>query len=47
LNKKTLISHIKASNKSIQCDLVIKNITIIDVFNKDRFIGNVGIKEDI
>ena len=45
MNKQTLINHIKASNKSIKCDLVIKNVTIIDVFNKDRFIDNVGIKD--
>jgi adenine deaminase len=45
VNKENLINHIKASNKSIQCDLVIKNVTIIDVFNKDRFIDNVGIKD--
>jgi adenine deaminase len=45
LNKQTLINHIKASNKSIKCDLVIKNVTIIDVFNKDRFVDNVGIKD--
>jgi len=45
LKKQTLINHIKASNKSIPCDLVIQNVTIIDVFNKDRFIDNVGIKD--
>lgn len=45
LNKQTLINHIKASNKSIKCDLVIKNVTIIDVFNKDRFVDSIGIKD--
>lgn len=45
MNKQTLINHIKASNKSIKCDLVIKNITIIDVFNKDRFVDSIGIKD--
>src|SRR5471030_1136044 len=45
LNKQTLINHIKASSKSIKCDLVIKNVTIIDVFNKDRFLDSVGIKD--
>jgi adenine deaminase len=45
LNKEQLINHIKASSKSIKCDLVIKNVTIIDVFNKDRFIDTVGIKD--
>ncbi|BCZ47684.1 adenine deaminase [Clostridium gelidum] len=45
MNKQTLVNHIKASSGSIKCDLVIKNITIIDVFNKDRFVDNVGIKD--
>lgn len=45
MNKQTLINHIKASNKSIKCDLVIRNVTIIDVFNKDIFVDNVGIKD--
>ena len=45
MNKQTLINHITASNKSIKCDLVINNVTIIDVFNKDRFVDNVGIKD--
>jgi adenine deaminase len=45
LNKQSLINHIKASNKDIKCDLAIKNITIIDVFNKDRFIDSIGIKD--
>ncbi|MDR3598302.1 adenine deaminase [Clostridium sp.] len=45
MNKQSLINHIKASNKDIKCDLAIKNITIIDVFNKDRFIDSIGIKD--
>jgi adenine deaminase len=45
LNKQILANHIKASNRSIKCDLVIKNVTIIDVFNKDRFIDSIGIKD--
>lgn len=45
MNKQTLINHIKASNGSIKCDLVIKSVTIIDVFNKDRFVDSVGIKD--
>jgi len=45
LDKQTLINHIKASNKSIKCDLVIKNVTIIDVFNKDKFVDSVGVKD--
>lgn len=44
MNKENLIKQIKASTKLIECDLVIKNITIIDVFNKNRFIDTVGIK---
>lgn len=45
MNKEILINHIKASNKSIKCDLVIKNINIIDVFNKDTFTDSIGIKD--
>jgi Adenine deaminase len=45
LNKDTLINHIKASNRSVKCDLVIKNVTIIDVFNKNRFVDTIGIKD--
>lgn len=45
LNKQSLIQQIKASTKAIKCDLVIKNITIIDVFNKDRFVDSIGIKD--
>lgn len=45
MDKQKLINHIKASNKSISCDLVIKNVTIIDVFNKSSFVDSVGIKE--
>jgi len=45
LNKNMLINQIKASTKAINCDLVIKNITIIDVFNKDSFIDTIGIKD--
>lgn len=40
-----LVNHIKASNGSIKCDLVIKNVTVIDVFNKDRFVDSVGVKD--
>lgn len=45
MNKQKLVNHIKASSGSIKCDLVIKNVTIIDVFNKDRFVDSVGIKD--
>jgi len=34
MTKQTFIEQIKASAKSIKCDLVIKNINIVDVFNK-------------
>ena len=44
MNKTIFIDQLKASSKIIDCDLVIKDITIIDVFNKDRFINNIGIK---
>lgn len=45
MNKQKLANHIKASNRSIKCDLVIKNVTIIDIFNKDRFVDSIGIKD--
>lgn len=45
MNKENLINHIQASNKSIKCDLAIKNVTIIDVFNKDVFVDSIGIKD--
>ena len=45
MKKELFINTIKASTKAIKCDLVIKNITIIDVFNKDKFTDTVGIKD--
>lgn len=45
MKKELFINTIKASTKAIKCDLIIKNITIIDVFNKDKFIDTVGIKD--
>ncbi|WP_160687800.1 adenine deaminase [Clostridium sp. C2-6-12] len=45
MDKKKLINHVKASNKTIDCDLVIRNITIIDVFNKSSFVDSIGIKD--
>ncbi len=45
MNKEMLTNHIKASSKSIKCDLVIKNVTVIDVFNKNKFVESVGIKD--
>lgn len=35
---------IKAASKKIDCDLVIKNINIIDVFNQDIFTSDIAIK---
>ncbi len=35
MNKKDFISQIKASSKAEICDLVINNITIVDVFQMD------------
>lgn len=43
MNKEIYIKNIKASSKQIPCDLVIKNITIIDVFQNSTFISDVGI----
>ena len=45
MNKQKLINHIKASSKSINCDLVIKNVSIIDVFNRLSFVDSIGIKD--
>jgi len=45
LHKNTLIKLIKASAKKITCDLVIKNVRIIDVFNKTTFVDSVGVKD--
>lgn len=41
---KVFIEQIKGASKSILCDLVIKNITIIDVFSQDSFLGDVALK---
>ena len=43
MNKKTYIENIQASIKNIPCDLVIKNITIIDVFQNSSFVSDVAI----
>jgi adenine deaminase len=45
MRKEKLISHIKASSKKIKCDLIIKNVTIVDVFNKNTFVDTIGIKD--
>lgn len=44
MNKNILIDNIKAANKDILCDLVIKNISVIDVFQCTSFICDVAIK---
>lgn len=44
MNKISFIQQIKAASKAETCDLVIKNITIIDVFQNDSFISDVAIK---
>lgn len=46
MNKFNFIEQIKGANKSIPCDLVIKNISIIDVFGQETFISDVGIKNE-
>ena len=43
MNKETYIKNIKASSKQIPCDLVIKNITVIDVFQNSTFVSDVAI----
>ncbi|MDO4535069.1 MAG: adenine deaminase [Clostridium perfringens] len=43
MNKENFIRSIKASTKNIPCDLVIKNINIVDVFQSSTFISDVAI----
>lgn len=43
MNKQTYIENIKASSKQIPCDLVIKNITVVDVFQNSTFVSDVAI----
>lgn len=47
MNKKDFISQIKASSKHEICDLVINNITIVDVFQNSSFVDNVAIKNGV
>ncbi|MDV4149472.1 adenine deaminase [Clostridium sp. AL.422] len=47
MNKKDFILQIKASSKAEICDLVINNITIVDVFQNSSFIDNVAIKNGV
>ena len=44
MNKEILIDNIKAANKDIPCDLVVKNISVVDVFQCNSFICDVAIK---
>ncbi|WP_370773620.1 adenine deaminase [Clostridium sp.] len=44
MNKKILIDNIKAANKQVPCDLVVKNISVVDVFQCSSFICDVAIK---
>ena len=44
MDKINFIEQIKAASKTETCDLVIKNVTIIDVFQNDSFISDVAIK---
>ena len=43
MDKKFYIENIKASSKQILCDLVIKNITVVDVFQNSTFVCDVAI----
>lgn len=45
MNKKLLVNTIKASAGKLPCDLLIKNITIVDVFNKTQFVSSVAVKD--
>lgn len=47
MNKTKFIAQIKASSKADICDLVIKNITVVDVFQNSTFIDNVAIKDGV
>ena len=44
MNKKIFSDNIKAANKEIPCDLVVKNISVVDVFQCSSFICDVAIK---
>lgn len=44
MNKKILMDNIKAANKQVSCDLVVKNISVVDVFQCSSFICDVAIK---
>lgn len=44
MNKEIFTEQIRAAAKNELCDLVIKNINIVDVFQSDIFTGDVAIK---
>lgn len=44
MNKQIFTEQIRAAAKNEVCDLVIKNINIVDVFQSDIFTGDVAIK---
>lgn len=45
MDKKTLVSHIMTAAKKQPCDLVIKNVSIVDVFQNDMFTADVAVKD--
>ncbi|MHC1685442.1 MAG: adenine deaminase [Clostridiaceae bacterium] len=45
MDKHKLISHVRAATKKQICDLVIKNINIVDVFQNETFIGDVAVND--
>lgn len=45
MDKQKLINNIKAATKDKLCDLVIKNISIVDVFQNETFIADVAIND--
>lgn len=47
MNRKDFVSQIRASSRTQLSDLVIKNITIIDVFQNSSFIDDVAIKDGV
>lgn len=43
MNKDILINNIKAASKTVSCDLVIKNVNVVDVFQNSTFLSDVAI----
>lgn len=44
MKKTNIIEQIQGACKKASCDLVIKNISIVDVFGQDTYVGDVAIK---